>query len=113
MTMPKTSTVRGGETREMRLTSKLLAEKAGDPLKVFLGKRRLPGSGWRSWEVISAELLALTGEEYSAEALRRWSGRYGIPTYTQPEDGKEFIRAYRHQLRRHGIDIEPEAQVVH
>jgi hypothetical protein len=94
------------ETREMRLISRLLASaRKGAPLPVFIAQRRDPSGNWRSWEQITIDLHAATGETITREGIRRWARKYGIPENTKPTDGHVEILAYRAGLKRAGIEI--------
>lgn len=93
------------ETREMRLFSALLTATGQDPLAVFLAKRRLPGSTWRTWEQITIDMHAATGETVTREGLRRWAIRYGIPDDSSRVPTPDEIRYYKQHLRKSNISI--------
>ena len=94
-----------GDTREMRLTSRLLVGREVEPLSTFIARRRHPGEGWTSWESIAYELRDLLGEQFTRECVRRWAMRYGIPVDTTAEDGPELITAYRETLDSKGVSL--------
>jgi hypothetical protein len=94
------------ETREMRLISRLLTSaRKGVPLPVFIAARRDPSGNWRSWEQITIDLHAATGETITREGIRRWARKYGIPEDTKPNDGALLVRAYYAKLKQAGITI--------
>lgn len=92
------------ETREMRLVSKLIAAaKAGDEsLTQFLAVRRLPGDRWSTWDQITIDLHAITGEVITDVSLRRWASRYGIPETTTREGS---AADYRKALKKVGVTL--------
>lgn len=99
-----------GETREMRLFSKVIAGNeayADESLAQFLALRRMPGSpNWMSWEEIVFDLGKATDELVTDGSLRRWALRYGIPEGTT-RDGKEGPSAaqYAKAVIKAGITI--------
>lgn len=101
-----TATVPAEETREMRLFSALLIATDQDPLAVFLAKRRLPGPTWRTWEQITIDMHAATGETVTREGLRRWAIRYGIPDDSSRTPTPDELRYYKSRLRRAHISID-------
>lgn len=91
------------DTREMRLTSRLLTGMGREPLSTFIARRRLPGEQWTSWETIAYELRDLLQEQFTRECVRRWAMRYGIPVDTEANDGPELIAAYREALSKKSV----------
>lgn len=102
--MPMNRT-RPNETREMRLISKVI-ELHGDrdrSLPEFIGRRRQPGSAWRTWDELSFELTELIGEIVTDGTLRRWAKRYGIPESTTADQDDKVAKAYVAVLREVNI----------
>lgn len=93
----------GRETREMRMTSRLL----GGPghLATFIASRRRPGADWKTWNEIGHDLHPKTGETFTPEVIRKWAKRYGIPEYTRPGDSAELTAMYLARLAELGITI--------
>lgn len=92
-------------TREMRLFSALLIAKRKDPLPVFLARRRRPGPTWRTWEQITIDMYAVTGETVTREGLRRWAIRYGIPDDSSRVATDDETNYYHDRLRKAGIAL--------
>lgn len=91
-----------GETREMRLFSKLLTHRAGTDLACFIAAGRLPGERYRSWEELVFDLAQVTGELVSNVSLRKWARRYGIPEDSRADDNPA---PYLKKVRAAGIDL--------
>lgn len=98
-----------GETREMRLISKVieLTELGRDDqsLPQFIARRRLPGVSWRTWDELSFELAEVLGEIVTDGTLRRWAKRYGIPEDTAADADTEGVQRYRDALTEANIAL--------
>jgi hypothetical protein len=62
----------------------------------------MPGERWSTWDEITIDLHAITGEVITDVSLRRWASRYGIPEATTREGP---AADYRKALKRAGITI--------
>lgn len=91
-----------GETREMRLFSKLLQYRVGLNLAAFIAKSRLPGENYRTWEELVFDLGKVTGELVSNVSLRKWARRYGIPEDSRTDDNPA---PYLKKVKAAGIDL--------
>lgn len=88
-----------GETRDMRIMSRLLTEQHGVTLAEFIAYRRAPGDSWLSWDDLGKAIGGATGEQVTHETARRWAIRYGIPVSTLPGDAPELRDWYDRQLQ--------------
>ncbi len=102
--MPKTAPV-GVESREMSLASEILKLKRQDGLAAFIARRRHPGPEWASWPEIAYALVKYLNTVTTAEGVRRWAQRYGIPLNTQRNDGPELTQTYRNVCAGLGIEL--------
>lgn len=103
--MPR-NVARPGETREMRLVGKVIALTKGvkdASLPEFIGRRRIPGEQWRTWDEISFELTDVIGEIVTDGTLRRWAKRYQIPESTTKTMDDDAKAAYLAVLAEAGI----------
>jgi hypothetical protein len=102
-----------GETREMQMVSRLLADRLDVSLAEFIAYRRLPGDSWLSWEEIGNALAAAVSTAksdaplpgWTHESARRWAIRLGIPTDTRPRDGAPLIARYERSLIAKGLRL--------
>lgn len=89
-----TTRPRPGETREMRLFSKVLelsSEAVEQTLAEFIARRRRPKQDtWRTWDELRFELTEVTGEIVTEQTMRGWAKRYGIPENTT-RDGTDGL----------------------
>lgn len=94
------------ETREMRLVTKVieLSDAVSESsLPEFIAVRRQPESNrWSTWDEITIDLHAVTGEVITDVSLRRWAHRYGIP---ETSGGLVTRAEYAKAMRQNHIKI--------
>lgn len=99
---------RPGETREMRLLSKVIKMSKGPEtsLPQFIARRRRPGKNWRTWPELAFEIAGVSDEVIADQSLRQWAKRYGIPEDTVADGSKgTSLEAYDRAMKDAGITI--------
>jgi hypothetical protein len=98
-----------GETREMRLLSKLIKLSDAVPdesLPEFIARRRSPGTQWRKWPELGYEIADVSDEVIADQSLRQWAKRYGIPEDTTADARTgPSAKVYAKAIERAGIII--------
>jgi hypothetical protein len=92
---------REGETREMRLISRIIRDSKRVPersLMEFIATRRRPGGDWHSWNDVMIALREACDETINTATLRSWAAVYGVPSaprrgFLTQEQYDEAIRA--------------------